>query len=140
MSQGLINIVDPAGQVVRTFDLDTGESASDGFHTFDELYDHRRALTAVMAAYAAQMPKPAAWRSKAHHPDDSPMFEGGYFIVGIELDTGTITYHYKLTHWDDFAAVPELDYAKKWDGASPADSVTRLLDLAMLFSLKAFGQ
>jgi hypothetical protein len=108
---------------------------TDGHHTFEELYDHRRALTAVLAAHAAQMPEAASWRSKAHHPDDSPMFEGGYFIVGIELDTGTITYHYKLEHWDDFAAVPELAHARKWDGASPADTVTRLLALAQQFAI-----
>jgi hypothetical protein len=101
---------------------------SDGHHTFGELYDHRRALTAVLAASAGSMGD--AWRSKAHHPDDDPMFEGGYFIVGIVLPTGTITYHYKLKHWDDFAAVPELEHAPKWDGATPDDTVTRLLELA----------
>lgn len=127
MSQELINIVDSTGRIVRTFDLDTGESASDGYHTFDELYDHRRALTAVLASAAAVAGD--SWRSKAHHPDDDPMFDG-YFIVGVVLPTCTITYHYELTHWDDFAAVPELDHAPKWDGASPADSVTRMLDLA----------
>jgi hypothetical protein len=100
---------------------------SDGYHTFGELYDHRRALTAVLAAAAADAGD--SWRSKAHHPDDDPMFEGGYFIVGINLPTGTITYHYKLKHWDDFAPVPELEHAPKWDGATPADTVTRCFDL-----------
>jgi hypothetical protein len=99
-------------------ELDSGEGSevSDGYHTFGELYDHRRALTAVLAASAGSMGD--AWRSKAHHPDDDPMFEGGYFIVGIVLPTGTITYHYKLEH------------APKWDGATPDDTVTRLLELA----------
>lgn len=106
----------------------TPDQVSDGYHTFGELYDHRRALTALLAAAAGSCGD--AWRSKAHHPEDSPMFEGGYFIVGIELPTGTITYHYKLGHWDDFAAVPELEHAPKWDGALPADTVTRLLDSA----------
>lgn len=101
---------------------------SDGYHTFGELYDHRRALTAVLAGAAAG--DGDSWRSKAHHPEDSPMFEGGYFIVGINLPTGTITYHYKLKHWDDFAAVPELEHAPKWDGAGPPETVDRLLELA----------
>lgn len=101
------------------------DGISDGYHTFGELYDHRRALT---AALAQALP---SWRSKAHHPDDSPMFEGGYFIVGIDLPgAGTITYHYKLSHWDDFAGVDELAHAPKWDGAAPADTVTRLLGWA----------
>lgn len=103
----------------------TDETAdvSDGYHTFGELYDHRRALTAALAAERADI----SWRSKAHHPDDSAIFEGGWFILGINLPTGAITYHYKLDHWDDFAEVPELEHAPKWDGASPADTVTRLL-------------
>lgn len=100
------------------------DEITDGYHTFGELYDHRRALTAALALV---MP---SWRSKAHHPNDDPMFEGGYFIVGIDLPTGTITYHYKLSHWDDFASVDELAHAPKWDGAAPGDTVTRLLDWA----------
>lgn len=101
---------------------------TDGFHTMEELYDHRRALTAALAAV---MPfrNITTWRSRAHHPDDDPMFDG-YFIVGVELPTGTITYHYKLSHWDDFASVPELEHAPKWDGAGPAATVDRLLEMA----------
>lgn len=108
------------------------DSISDGWHTFGELYDHRRALTAALAACAVWYSPVLAWRSKEHHPDDAPMFEGGYFIVGIDLPTGTISYHYKLSHWDDFAAVPELEHAPKWDGAQPSETVTRLLEWAGL--------
>ena len=102
-------------------DMDTDE-VSDGYHTFGELYDHRRALTAALAAERADI----AWRSKAHHPDDGPM-QGGYFIMGIDTPAGMITYHYKLSHWDDFAEVPELEHAPKWDGTTPRDTVVRLL-------------
>jgi hypothetical protein len=111
------------GQTLRA--LPGGASAiSDGYHTFDELYDHRRALTAALCKALSL----DSWRSKAHHPDGDPMFEGGYFIVGINLPTGTITYHYKLTHWDDFAGVTELPHAPLWDGAAPAATVDRLLE------------
>lgn len=99
---------------------------TDDYHTMEELYEHRRALTAELARAYADSSR-SAWRSKAHHPDDAPMFEGGYFIVGIELETGTITYHYKLEHWDDFARVPEVPHAPKWDSATAGDTVTRLL-------------
>ena len=117
-------MINEAGQVIREIDLpEDGVDISDGYHTFGELYDHRRALTAALAAERADI----SWRSREHHPDDSPMHEGGYFIVGIDTPAGTVTYHYKLTHWDDFAEVPELERAPKWDGATPADTVTRLL-------------
>lgn len=114
------------GRLVR-IECDDSGKLFDGHHTMAELYGHRRALT---AALAAALPD-CCWRSKAHHPDDSPMFEGGYFIVGIDLPgVGTITYHYKLSHWDDFAGVPELPHAPKWDGAAPDATVTRLLEWA----------
>lgn len=109
------------------------KEVSDGYHTFRDLYDHRRALTAALAAAASSAGD--SWRSKAHHPEDGPMFDGS-FIVGIELPTGTITYHYNLDFWDDFAAVPELEHAKKWDGAGPDDTVTRLLTIAGLVAAK----
>jgi len=117
------------GKLVLIECQDSGK-ISDGFHTMAELYAHRRALTALLAACAAV--ENDAWRSKEHHPDDDPMFEGGYFVVGIELPTGTITYHYKMKYWDDFAAVPERPHAPKWDGATPGDTVSRLLDTARL--------
>lgn len=112
------------GQTLRALPGGASE-ISDGYHTFGELYDHRRALT---AALAQAFP---SWRSKAHHPDDSPMFEGGYFIVGIDLPgVGTVTYHYKLKHWDDFRGVEEREHAPLWDGAGPPETVTRLLEWA----------
>jgi hypothetical protein len=103
------------------------DAVSDGYHTFGELYDHRRALTAALVRSLAGY----AWRSLQHHPDDAPMFEGGYFIVGIDLPySSTITYHYKIKHWDDFDRAQTLQVAPKWDGATPADTVTRLLEWA----------
>lgn len=103
---------------------------SDGYHTFDELYEHRRALTAALLATIADAELGGVWRSRNHHPDDAVCYEG-YFIVGMETRMGqTITYHYANEYWDDFRAVPELKHAPKWDGATPADSVTRLLAYA----------
>jgi len=100
---------------------------SDGFHTFDELYAHREALTMVLATIAAIDEQ--SWRSKAHHPDDTPIFDG-FFIVGIDLPTGVISYHYPLASWDNFSGVPVLEHAPKWDGATPDDTVYRLRGFA----------
>lgn len=103
------------------------QDVSDGYHTFRELYDHRCVLTAVLATIGAI--NGDAWRSKAHHPDDAAIFDG-YFIVGIDLPSGVVTYHYPLTDWDRFEAVQVLEHAPQWDGHSPADTVDRLLDFA----------
>ena len=107
------------------------KAVSDGYHTIGELYEHRRALTAGLMRLATTiwgggLP---VWRSKEHHPEDGPMFEGS-FIVGVKLPTGTFTYHYNLEDWDDFSEVPTLPHAEKWDGAGPEETVTRLLEYA----------
>lgn len=100
------------------------DNVSDGYHTFGELYDHRRALTASLMRAMPGL----SWRSKRHHPDDGPMFEGGYFIVGMTLPVGQISYHYKLSHWDDFDGVAELRHAPKWDGHDGPETIRRLLE------------
>lgn len=106
----------------------TGDT-SDGHHTFNDLYTHRRALTAALMAMAEKVTDFVTWRSRNHHPEDGPMFDGS-FIVGLEIGGGTITYHYNNQYWDDFKNVRELPHAPKWDGEGPAETITRLLDFA----------
>jgi len=96
---------------------------SDGYHTFDELYEHRLSLTAVIATIAAI--DGDSWRSKRHHPADGPMFDG-YFIVGIDLPGGQVSYHHPLKDWDRFAEVPVLEHAPRWDGHTSDDAQDRL--------------
>ncbi len=112
------------GRPVETFSMLDDEDLSDGYHTFGELYDHRRALTAALAAERADI----SWRSKAHHPDDSPMFEGGYFIVMAVTPVGQISYHYTLKHWDKFQ-IPEVERTPPYDGHSSLDVLARLEQL-----------
>jgi hypothetical protein len=108
----------------------TGET-SDGYQTFRELYDHRRALTAALAKSLAKFAPWWVWRSRAHHPDDSPCYDG-YFIVGISFPghLKPITYHYADQFWDDFVTCETLPHAPKWHRAGPAETITRLLDYA----------
>lgn len=98
----------------------TGET-SDGYHTFNELYEHRMVLTAALMRSHPDL----SWKSRHHHVGGDPMFEG-YFIAGMDLPTGTITYHYQLKHWQLFPGVRVLPHAPEWDGATPADTIERL--------------
>lgn len=104
---------------------------ANGYHTFAELYAHRRALTAALAsALIESSGRTAAWRTRQHHPEDAePMFPG-HFLVGIPLMGGEIRYHYADQYWDDFREVPEIPHAPKWDGAGPDETVNRLLEYA----------
>ncbi len=120
--------------------------ASDGYHTFTELYDHRIALFIALAkqiqliftAYRVQKDgsppwENPVWRSKEHHQDadgKQMAMYNGWFIMGIYMEPGKqISYHLPLSYWDktDFALT--LDMAPPWDGHTPADVITRLFEL-----------
>ena len=101
-------------------DLKVDGGTSDGYHTFDELYEHRMYLFAVICN---QNPK-KAWKSYKHH--DGTMYDD-YFIVGVTTAEGDYSYHYHKDHWDQFN-VKEVDFVPEWDGHKPSD-ITRLLSL-----------
>ena len=107
----------------QIIDDDIG-SISDGYHTFDELYDHRAILTAL--AFNAH--KDIAWKSKQHHNPDEPMYDG-MFICGIETPDGQATYHYDIEPYWDLFHVKELECAPEWDGHTPAEALKRLESL-----------
>lgn len=96
------------------------ENTSDGFHTFKELYEHRIVLFASLCLSWRAL----AWKSKLH--SDGSSFEG-WFVAGMNLPTGQITYHIPEIEWDDmFKEIKELERAPKWDGHTPNDVLTRL--------------
>ena len=101
---------------------DIGE-VSDGFHTFNGLYEQRMILfAALVKAY-----KDKAWKSYRHE-DGEYCFGGGWFIVGIDTPEGSYTYHYENKYWDMFDCI-DLPRGKHWDGHTEADAETRLMSL-----------
>jgi hypothetical protein len=98
--------------------MEINGSTSDGYHTFDELYNHRCVLFSALC----NQNKNLAWKSRLHH--DGTMFDG-MFIVGIQTPFGQCTYHYDMEHWDLFR-VPETATAPLWDGHSANDVVERI--------------
>lgn len=107
----------------------TGET-SDGYHTFNELYEHRHILfLAVLKAHPNK-----AWRSKLHA--DGTMFDG-WFIAGLDTDLGQATYHLPIRMWHLFADIKELDNAPLWDGHTSNDVLVRIRDMAYFKPLAA---
>lgn len=101
---------------------DIGE-LSDGFHTFNGLYEQRMILfAALVKAY-----RDNAWKSYRNE-DGEYCFGGGWFIVGIDTPEGSYTYHYENKYWDMFDC-KDLPRAKHWDGHTEADAETRLMSL-----------
>ena len=106
---------------------------SDGYHTMDELYEHRIELFIALCRLSSPAPiyvdgkiwmAGSCWRSKFH--SDGTSFDG-WFILGIGKEKGEqITYHIPLSRWDDtnFAQTPERAYT--WDGHTSDDVLERL--------------
>ena len=100
---------------------DIGET-SDGYHTFNELYEHRTALLATLC----NMRSDISWKSMKH--DDGTMYDG-MFIAGIETPDGQYTYHCEMKYWYMFAMTKEIEKAPSYDGHQPGD-YPRLLALS----------
>lgn len=100
---------------------------SDGYHTFDELYEHRIALWIRVCAILPFVLKP--WRSKKHS-DGELAFGGEWFVLGIGKEAGKqITYHLPIEQWDETDFAETLEVAPEYDGHSSADVLERLKNL-----------
>jgi hypothetical protein len=94
---------------------------SDGYHTFGELYEHRCLL---FLALMKQRPD-VSWISNMHH--DGSSFDG-WFIAGMSLPTGDITYHCPNSFWPlaNKTGAEFLPKAPQWDGHTPHDVLVRI--------------
>lgn len=107
-------------------------SVSDGYHTFDELYDHRITLYIALCRtfkFAAESEggNSQVWRTY-NHSDGSTM--EGWFVLGIGKEPGKqITYHLPLNRWVETDFAEELDKAPEFDGHTSADVLVRLKEL-----------
>lgn len=97
--------------------------ASDGYHTFTELYEYRMLYNAHAARgwLSAGIPVVKSW----HHSDGEECFGGGWFIVTAQLPTGQVSNHYPAKDWELFD-VPCVDLAPEWDGHTPEQAADRL--------------
>lgn len=102
-------------------------ATSDGYHTFNELYEFRKVYNAVLFNEWSRQSKYNIHKS-IKHDDGELCFGGGWFIVMATLPTGQISNHYELKDWDLFECEAR-DRADKWDGHTAQDVVKRLLSL-----------
>jgi hypothetical protein len=107
---------------------DTGK-VSDGYHTFDELYTHRHLLFCAMSKLVwskTHFERLYCWKSNNHWINDEviPVWEG-WFLAGIELGSGMITYHLPLGYWDLFSGI-KRDIPPPHDGHTSQDVIERL--------------
>jgi hypothetical protein len=103
---------------------DIGE-VSDGYHTFNELYEYRLLYNAALFNEFAKQGLYDVHKSRRHSDGEYPFGDSNWFIVMAELPTGQISNHYEMKNWDKFQ-IPEKPLANKWDEHSPRDVADRL--------------
>lgn len=104
---------------------DIGEM-SDGYHTFNELYEFRLFYNCAFLNEIKDKKEFNVHKS-LKHSDGKECFGGGWFIVMITLPTGQISNHYEIKHWDSFKC-EERKVADEWDGHTSDDVISRLKD------------
>lgn len=121
-------IIDTTSDLAIHVDCEPGK-ISDGYHSFDELYDHRITLFIALCRTLCQYHLDTGswrcvWRSRKHS-DDSQM--EGWFVLGIGEEAGhQITYHLPLSRWEETNFAWTLEKAPKYDGHTSNDVLERL--------------
>lgn len=101
---------------------------SDGYHTFNELYEFRKVYNAALFNEWATKGKYEVHKSKRHF-DGEECFGGGWFIVVAVLPTGQISNHYPLSDWELFICDEEEKARFEFDGHTSKDVIDRLTKL-----------
>lgn len=137
-------------ELVNNLEQEKG-SISDGYHTFNELYEFRKVYNALLFnEWASQITRETAFSKDAmgrlmqivvgesnkydvhkslRHHNGELCFGGGWFVVVAILPSGQITNHYEMKDWDLFQ-IPEVEKAKyEFDGHTSNDVVERMLNL-----------
>ena len=103
---------------------DMGE-VSDGYHTFNELYEYRMLYNAALFNEFAKQGLYDVHKSRKHSNGEYPFGDSNWFIVMAELPTGQISNHYEMKDWSLFD-IPEKEVANVWDGHTPKGVADRL--------------
>jgi len=144
------------GNLLPTGNTVYPECDCDGYHTFDELYDHRITLYIALCRLLANVPHETdmpqcwcnprrkvvkngnmvivhnsiIWRSTKHSDGELCFGTGTQFIMGIGTEKGSqITYHLPIVKWSETNFAETLDKAPDWDGHTSGDVLDRLKNL-----------
>lgn len=98
---------------------------SDGYHTFEELYDHRCLLFIQIIGLLPHL-------SFASHLHDDESQWDGWFIAGCLLDSGMVTYHLPTKFEELIPKSLWMPKAPPWDGHTSSDVCDHLIEEAKI--------
>lgn len=102
---------------------------SDGYHTFNELYEYRKLYNALIFNEWNKQDLYDVHKSKLHYDGSKPFDSDEWFVVSAKLPTGLITNHYNIADWDLFK-IKEVDKALfPYDNHTSKDVLKRMKDI-----------
>lgn len=111
-------IEETINQLIKESKVETNK-ISDGYHTFEELYNHRLALFALIC----ELLPATSWKTRVH--SDGTVWDG-WFLCGVNYLPGEqISYHFPENWWSKVHA-HELKKAPPFDGHTSQDVLERL--------------
>lgn len=112
--------------------IDTSQ-ISDGYHTFEELYEFRFLYNAHLFNAWAKIENNLynVYKSRRHSDGKYPFDKKDWFIVYAELPTGQISNHYEMKYWNYFKLLEEST-APIWDGHTAQDVAERMKNMLLL--------
>jgi ParB/RepB/Spo0J family partition protein len=118
-------------QLIHVLKDDAKSKLRDGYHSFEELYEHRSALYISLCDQLKRSEDaPPVWRTKVHF--DGTIMDG-WFLLGIGETSGhQITYHLPEHLWDKCSFALDWERAPEFDGHTPAEVIERLYKLLEL--------
>lgn len=108
----------------KTYYTESMGDVSDGFHSFNELYDHRIELFIQLCKKIDEKQHGRVFRTRVH---SNGAVWPGWFMLGIDREAGKqISYHLPDSRWDEVDFAFDEEIAPEWDGHTPADVLIRL--------------
>ncbi len=112
-------------ELVNGLDRSDKGLISDGYHSFEELYEFRKLYNALLFNEWAKLGKYQVHKSFCHF-DGGECFGGGWFIVAAMLPSGLITNHYRAADWDLFNVPSYRRSIFPYDDHTGKDSIDRM--------------
>src|SRR5262245_57656233 len=108
----------PDRVMVITLDYDVGEF-SDGYHSFNDLYEHRFELFVALMMSNPEI----SFRAKLNH--DGGQYPG-WIVAGMWLPNGQVSYHLPERYWDRLDTLPTYERYPNYDVHTSQDVIERL--------------
>ncbi len=129
IDERLPNKEEAVNEIIKATKLDTNK-ISDGYHTFEELYDSRIELYIALCKKVSETTHGRihpVWRSTKH--SDGTEYDG-WFLLGIGTAAGKqITFHLPINRWPDTMFARTFTIAPDFDGHTTKDVLQRLKEI-----------